>query len=72
VFTARYALSPYIKQIGFVFKGLKIQFLSPSKHSVSVIKANELMLYSKIIIVCSQIHTKYSAICGQNVGFFKC
>jgi hypothetical protein len=24
VFTARYALSPYIKQIGFVFKGLKL------------------------------------------------
>jgi hypothetical protein len=24
VFTARYALSPYIKQIRFVFKGLKI------------------------------------------------
>jgi hypothetical protein len=23
VFTARYALSPYIKQIGFVFKGLR-------------------------------------------------
>jgi hypothetical protein len=23
VFTARYALSPYIKQIRFVFKGLK-------------------------------------------------
>jgi hypothetical protein len=25
VFTARYALSPYIKQIGFVFKGLIIR-----------------------------------------------
>jgi hypothetical protein len=25
VFTARYALSPYIKQIRFVFKGLKVQ-----------------------------------------------
>jgi hypothetical protein len=24
VFTARYALSPYVKQIGFVFKGLII------------------------------------------------
>jgi hypothetical protein len=28
VFTARYALSPYIKQIGFVFKGLKMQGLA--------------------------------------------
>jgi hypothetical protein len=27
VFTARYALSPYIKQIGFVFKGLNVQFM---------------------------------------------
>jgi hypothetical protein len=26
VFTARYALSPYIKQIRFVFKGLKLVF----------------------------------------------
>jgi hypothetical protein len=25
VFTARYALSPYIKQTGFVFKGLTIR-----------------------------------------------
>jgi hypothetical protein len=28
VFTARYALSPYIKQMGFVFKGLITSFLS--------------------------------------------
>jgi hypothetical protein len=28
VFTARYALSPYIKQICFVFKGLNLYFLS--------------------------------------------
>jgi hypothetical protein len=26
VFTARYALSPYIKQIGFVFEGLIITY----------------------------------------------
>jgi hypothetical protein len=26
VFTARYALSPYIKQIRFVFKGLNIVY----------------------------------------------
>jgi hypothetical protein len=37
VFTARYALSPYIKQISFVFKGLIIGvwlsvFLDPDKH----------------------------------------
>jgi proteasome assembly chaperone (PAC2) family protein len=39
-----------------------------SKHSVSVIKANQLMLYSKIIDVCSQMHTKHiNTLCGQNV-----
>jgi hypothetical protein len=27
MFTARYALSPYIKQIHFVFKGLKMKVL---------------------------------------------
>jgi hypothetical protein len=41
-----------------------------SKHSVSVIKTNELMLYSEIIAVCSQIHTKHiNTLCGQNVKF---
>ena len=29
------------------------------------------MLYSKIIVVCSQIHTKHiSALCGQNVELY--
>ena len=28
------------------------------------------MLYSEIIAVCSQIHTKHTnTLCGQNVGF---
>ena len=28
------------------------------------------MLYSEIIAVCSQIHTKHiNTLCGQNVGF---
>jgi hypothetical protein len=28
------------------------------------------MLYSEIIAVCSQIHTKYiNTLCGQNAGF---
>jgi len=30
------------------------------------------MLYSEIIAVCSQIHTKHiNTLCGQNVEFFK-
>jgi len=38
------------------------------KHSVSVIKTSQLMLYREIIAVCSQIHTKHiNAVCGQNV-----
>jgi hypothetical protein len=38
------------------------------KHSVSVIKTSQLMLYREIIAVCSQIHTKHvNALCGQNV-----
>jgi hypothetical protein len=34
VFTARYALSPYIKQIRFVFKGLRFFAISPSRPSL--------------------------------------
>jgi hypothetical protein len=33
VFTARYGLSPYIKQIRFVFKGLMDQDTEPSEKS---------------------------------------
>jgi len=49
---------------------LKTQFVSRSKHSVSVTKTNHLMPYSKIITVCSQTSTKHiNAQCGQNVEF---
>jgi hypothetical protein len=34
-------------------------------------KTNQLMLYSEIIAVCSQIHTKpQNTLCGQNVEYF--
>ena len=47
---------------------IKIQSLSRSKHSVSVIKTSQLMLYREIIVVCSEIHTKHrNTLCGQNV-----
>ena len=37
-------------------------------HSVSVIKTSQLMLYSEIIAVCSQIHIKHiNTLWGQNV-----
>jgi len=50
------------------FKGLEIHSVPRSKHSVSVIKTSQLMLYREIITVCSQIHIKHiNTLCGQNV-----
>ena len=47
---------------------LKIQFVPRSEHTASVIQTSQLMLYSEIISVCSQIHTKHmNTLCGQNV-----
>ena len=49
---------------------VKIQSVPLSKHSVSVIKTSQLMLYREIIAVCSEIHTKHiNTLCGQNVEF---
>ena len=49
---------------------IKIQSVPRSKHSVSVIQTNQLMLYREIIAVCSQIHTKHiNTPCGQNAEF---
>jgi len=48
---------------------INIQSVPRSKHSVSVIKTSQLMLYREIIAVCSEIHTKHTnTVCGQNVG----
>jgi hypothetical protein len=33
MFTARYALSPYVKQMGFVFEGLTFQSLAETLHT---------------------------------------
>jgi hypothetical protein len=47
---------------------IKTQSVPRSKHSVSVIKTCQLMLYREIIAVCSEIHTKHiNTVCGQNV-----
>ena len=49
---------------------IKTQSVPRSKHSVSVIKTNQLRLYREIIAVCSQIHTKHiNTLCGQNAEF---
>jgi hypothetical protein len=46
---------------------VEIQSVPRSKHSVSVIKTSQLMLYREILAVCSQIHTKHTnTLCGQN------
>jgi hypothetical protein len=40
-------------------------------HTVSVIQTSQLMLYSEIIVVCSEIHTKHiNTLCGQDLRFF--
>ena len=47
---------------------ISIQSVPRSKHSVSVIKTSQLMLYREIVAVCSEIHTKHiNTLCGQNV-----
>jgi hypothetical protein len=47
---------------------VNIKTVPRSKHSVSVIKTSQLMLYREIIAVCSEIHTKHiNTVCGQNV-----
>jgi hypothetical protein len=53
----------------WVFELVKIELVPRSKHTVSVIKTSQLMLYSEVIAVCSQIHTKHTnTLCGQNVS----
>jgi len=38
--------------------------------SISVIQTSQLMLYRKIIAVCSEIHTRHiNTVCGKNVEF---
>ena len=49
---------------------LKTQSVPHSKHSVSVTKTSQLVLFREIVAVCSEIHTKHvSTLCGQNVEF---
>jgi hypothetical protein len=43
VFTARYALSPYIKQIRFVFKGLIVRPVETGTYSVCVLEIGSVL-----------------------------
>jgi len=55
--------------INYVY--LKFQSIPRRKHSVSVLKTTQLMLYREIIAVFSEIHTKYiNSWCGQNVELY--
>ena len=50
---------------------IKIQSVPRSKHSVSVIKTNQLMLYRAVIAVCSEIHSKHTnTLCGRSVQIY--
>ena len=44
---------------------VNIQSVPRSKHTVSVIKTSQLMLYREIIAVCSEIHTKHINTLGR-------
>jgi len=47
---------------------LNTQSVPRGKHSVSVIKTSQLMLYREIIALCSQIQTKHiNTVCGLNL-----
>jgi hypothetical protein len=47
------------KHEAYLFLYIRTQFVPRCKHSVSVIKTNQLMLDREIIAVCSEIRTKH-------------
>jgi hypothetical protein len=47
------------------------QCVPRSKHTVSVIKTYQLIMYREATAVCSETHTKHiNTLCGQNVELF--
>jgi hypothetical protein len=65
VFTARYALSPYIKQIRFVFKGLTVSYLtkdtdSPKDQAINAVDGEKKTAETKRVYTES-VHVK--AVC---------
>jgi len=49
---------------------LKTHFLPSSKHSVSVIKTDQLILYKTKVVLCSEFHAKHiNAVCGPGLEF---
>jgi hypothetical protein len=48
---------------------LKTQYIPRSKHFISIIKTNQLMLYVAKVAVCSEISTKRTHTVWQNIKF---
>jgi hypothetical protein len=78
VFTARYALSPYIKQISFVFKGLTLKNDTVSPHNVfiSFVKVSEqrasITLYRiNCFVLITQNQRVYWAVRTESLGIPK-
>ena len=47
-----------------------MQSVPHRKHALPVIKTSQLMVYTEIMAVCSEIHTKHiNTVCGQNAKF---
>jgi hypothetical protein len=63
VFTARYALSPYIKQIGFVFKGLR-EACSKTEEAMGYFRSSEPLYnyYASIQYGQQDVFSGYKAI----------
>ena len=54
-----HTVNPLKTNINLNYTPIKAQSVPRCKHSVSVIKTSQLMLYREIIAVCSEIHTKH-------------
>jgi hypothetical protein len=71
VFTARYALSPYIKQIRFVFKGLILEKVSHCVEPVTLIFRRKpcCMVYDRGDgkVVSDGMHSRSFGCSGQGV-----
>jgi hypothetical protein len=49
---------------------LKVPFVAPRKHNVSVLKTNQLMPHEDIMLLCFELHIKHiKALCAQNENF---
>jgi hypothetical protein len=60
VFTARYAVSLYIKQIRFVFKGLISEFMSEARQNAPVLLLLQERLYGTYLVaICRFVHVSH-------------